>query len=280
MTGREVRPHAGPGALLSRPSSSPAAAATAAATTIGKGGLVIDSIRVNASGSMVAATARRSSSGERDSRVFLYCAETNAAAAYDFGSDGRVPLRLAWDTAEPRLVAVQVQRQRPSRSATGSIDARPPATAATGMAASRPTTATNQQSGRLTTAQSAGAGTSGSGGSGGSGGVEVALLFAYASNGLMLQEYQEVDACTANGSSSGRVCGLLGLSVPHLLLFRRGSGDVLRQQGHPSCIERMPIQGFTGVQVRLWFGGNKASSPAHRLGFGRQHQLPRSIAHN
>jgi hypothetical protein len=44
-------------------------------------------------------------------------------------------------------------------------------------------------------------------------GLEVALLFSSAAQGLVLQEYQDCSAAEAQG--------LLGLSVPHLLLSRQ-----------------------------------------------------------
>lgn len=90
-------PHARAGALL------PAG---------GAGALALDSIRVNAAGDAVAATARARDGGARDARVFLYSAGSNSAAAFDFGDLGRVPLRVAWDAEDGRLLAVQLGQVR------------------------------------------------------------------------------------------------------------------------------------------------------------------------
>ncbi len=303
LTGREVRPHAGPGLLL------PA------------GGCSIDSICVNANGSMVVATARQYSSGgaassggsvnssgtaeaqscASDGRLYLYCSETNAVSGYDFRVDGRVPLRAAWDANEPRLLSVQVgpapQSSRSTRddptgtssqvgtaaTAARSGSARPgsrpmthhqqqqqqqqqlqpPRTAGsapTPFSASRPATAGGERRG---------GGGGMANGSGSGAGTEVALLFACASNGLLLQEYQEVSAAATAASDGGSTggdggggggevvrgrrggrsgaVGFMGSCVPHLIMVRPGAGA---SQG---CLLKLPIQGFAGLEVRcVW----------------------------
>jgi hypothetical protein len=81
-------------------------------------------ICMNSTGTMVAAVATRvqeqaenggnssrcsSSSDSRDSRLFVYCSETNSCLLHDFGKDGKVPYICSWDAQDPRLLAVQVQ---------------------------------------------------------------------------------------------------------------------------------------------------------------------------
>ena len=82
--------------------------------------LEVASICMNCTGTLVAAVANRvqhqvadgansSSSSTRDSRLFVYCSETNSCMLHDFGKEGKAPYICSWDTQDPRLLAVQVQ---------------------------------------------------------------------------------------------------------------------------------------------------------------------------
>jgi hypothetical protein len=87
-------------------------------------------------------------------------------------------------------------------------------------------------------------------------GAEVALLFACPTNGLLLQEYQALESAVVQEEEISGVCRnadagcvLLGLAVPHLLLFRRAAAAAAG-----GSVTRVPIQGFAGLQVRTLLG--------------------------
>lgn len=70
--------------------------------------------------------------------------------------------------------------------------------------------------------------------------MDVALMLATAEGGLLLQEYQDIDA---NGA-----VGFLGVAVPHLLVNKKA---LVTSGGTPytSHVHRVSMQGFSGLQV-------------------------------
>lgn len=94
--GREVKPHAGPLAIVPD-------------DVIGATDLALTAVAVNPTGTAVAALAAGSSGQRPDARLFCYHTESGSCTCYDFTNDGVVPVSLAWDTEEPHLIAVQVQ---------------------------------------------------------------------------------------------------------------------------------------------------------------------------
>ncbi|GBF91287.1 intraflagellar transport protein [Raphidocelis subcapitata] len=256
LTGREARPHAGPAALL------PASTA---------GALAPESIRVNATGSAVAATARARDGGARDARVFLYSSDSNAAAAFDFGEVGRVPLRVAWDAEDGRLLAVQLG-QAPPAPASRAGSAATAATQPLAPAASQPPGTPVSARPKTPAPQPPDGG--GARGRGPASGLEVALLFACPTHGLLLQEIQDLGATAGSAAGGGGddtrdggggggggtlppPMAFLGVSVPHLLLLRTGAaaaaaaaaagGAAAAAGGAAPVVSRVPLRGFAGL---------------------------------
>jgi hypothetical protein len=59
---------------------------------------------------MVAALASRRRDHRRDPRLFVLCTSGGGALhVYDFGAEGLLPVALAWDLQDPRILVVQAQ---------------------------------------------------------------------------------------------------------------------------------------------------------------------------
>lgn len=68
----------------------------------------IDSVRVSSDGTQV--TVIGSVAGNTDSSIWVWNAESNLLQTFDFGIHRSYPVAHAWDSAEPRLFACEVQR--------------------------------------------------------------------------------------------------------------------------------------------------------------------------
>eukprot|EP00955_Chlamydomonas_euryale_P083050 363793-Chlamydomonas_euryale.AAC.10 len=64
-------------------------------------------VACNASGTMVSVLVS-SKEKSADTKMFVFCSETNSTVVYDFANDHRMPQTMVWDVTEPRLLAVQV----------------------------------------------------------------------------------------------------------------------------------------------------------------------------
>jgi hypothetical protein len=72
--------------------------------------LQLDLLRANASGTMVAALALRRGDLRRDARLFVRCTSGGGALhVHDFGAQGLLPVAVAWDLEDLRLLVVQTQ---------------------------------------------------------------------------------------------------------------------------------------------------------------------------
>lgn len=67
-------------------------------------------LRTNPAGTMVAALACSRKHHRRDPRVFVFSTSGGGTLhTYDLSADGRCPVTLAWDLADPRMLVVQTQ---------------------------------------------------------------------------------------------------------------------------------------------------------------------------
>lgn len=72
--------------------------------------LQVQLLRTNPAGTMVAALASSRKDHRRDPRLFVFCTSAGGTLhVYDFSTDGRCPLSLAWDLADPRMLVVQTK---------------------------------------------------------------------------------------------------------------------------------------------------------------------------
>lgn len=197
-----------------------------------KGNLQMEAININCNGSMVCAVATSSgSTGCQDSRLFVYSAESNASMMFDFARDMRVPQVAIWDTRDPRLLAVQTM----------------PLTQLRGDDSSRPSSGSSTTSNRLEQEKVAAEGPQMQRGSdpiasviAQSRGLEIAILFATAEAGVLLQEYQGLQQVGA--------AGFLGVAAPHLLVHKKTMVSTPGAPPHSSNVTRVPLQGFSGLE--------------------------------
>ncbi|WIA30074.1 hypothetical protein OEZ86_000169 [Tetradesmus obliquus] len=203
LAGREAKPHAGPGPLL----------AAGCATD----GLQLDAIRVNCNGTMVCAVGNQPGSGGcQDPRLFAYSADTNGPLVFDFTKDLRAPRTVSWDLRDPRLLAVQTcQLSNTQGSSQASSD--------------------NSSGG----SHDPGAGQQAAPPANGCTAASIAVMFATADAGLLLQEYQDVQQAGSHG--------FLGVSAPHLLLHKKSLVSAPGAPSYSSNVTRVPLLGFSGL---------------------------------
>lgn len=171
--------------------------------------LTITAIRINSNGQCVSALA--SAAADRlGGRLFVCNVASGQTWACETDKDGRVPVSADWDTTEPRLLAVQTQRGRARREAAVSQDD------------TQPVADTNARSGAGRTPAAA---------------LEVATVFVTPEQGLVVQDYQRVEA------RSGAV-GLLGVTAPFLLVQKKAPNG----GAAGPVVSRVIMQGFTGLQ--------------------------------
>ncbi len=78
--------------------------------------LQVELLRTNPAGTMVAALASSRRDHRRDPRLFVFCTSAGGTLhMYDFSTDGRCPVSLAWDLADPRMLVVQTKVRRQPR---------------------------------------------------------------------------------------------------------------------------------------------------------------------
>eukprot|EP00879_Flechtneria_rotunda_P011811 GHRR01012338.1.p1 GENE.GHRR01012338.1~~GHRR01012338.1.p1 ORF type:complete len:1377 (+),score=585.08 GHRR01012338.1:1099-5229(+) len=213
LAGREAKPHAGPGPLLAVGSVQ---------------ALVVDTIRVNCNGTMICAVGSLPGSGGcQDPRLFVYSTERNGPLVYDFSAVSKAPKVALWDLHDARLLAVQTgplmqQQSSDSRSSSDGNDSQAAAVGSTNAAESavEATSATGAavEAGRST---------------------DIAIMFATAEAGVLLQEYQDIEAIGASG--------FLGVSAPNLLLHKKAMVSIKGAPPFSSNITRIPLPGFTGL---------------------------------
>lgn len=121
---------------------------------VGFKGWKVMSVRVNGTGSMVAALVVGPEPA-RAVRMVVWCGESNTHHVHDFTPDSRVPVGLMWDSVEPKLLVVQ----------TSSIFNEP--------------SVEDKASGHGTGGDNAH-------------GVDVAIIFVDVDKGVLLQEYQPI----------------------------------------------------------------------------------------
>lgn len=194
----------------------------------------INSIRINCNGSMVCAVGSRPGSGGcQDSRLFVYSTELNGSIMFDFAKDWKAPWAAYWDLRDPRLLSVQTCPLAYAQD--GSC---PDSRAGSDEGSSN--TGTASGGGTATDALAATAAPSAADNSMPTHrGVDVAVMFATADAGLLLQEYQNVEQIGASG--------FLGVCAPHLLLHKKTLISTPGAPPHSSNITRLPLLGFSGL---------------------------------
>lgn len=180
-------------------------------------GLQLDAIRVNCNGTMVCAVGSQPGSGGcQDPRLFAYSAETNGPLIFDFTKDWRAPRAVSWDLRDPRLLAVQTCQLSNTQSSSQ--------------------TSSDESSGG---SHDPGAGQQAAAPANGCSAASIAVMFATADAGLLLQEYQDVQQAGSHG--------FLGVSAPHLLLHKKSLVSAPGAPSYSSNVTRVPLLGFSGL---------------------------------
>lgn len=183
-------------------------------------GVQVESIRLNCNGSMVAAVGSiAGSGGQRDSRIFIYSAELNGPIMYDFAGDGRAPFAAHWDLQDPRLLAVQTCPLAPSAAGSSSSNG-----ADTGAADDDADFAVGDRPSSI--------------GAWPCHLLDVAVLFATAEAGVLLQEYQDLKQLGASG--------FLGVCAPNLLVHKKTFISSPGAPPYSSYITKVALQSFSG----------------------------------
>jgi hypothetical protein len=160
--------------------------------------------------------------GCQDPRLFVYSAERNGPLVFGFSRDRKAPRAAFWDLRDPRLLTMQTC-QLSSTHGSSQASSEDGSSNVPGSASTGSSTAAEQQ---------ASAASDGSAGS-------VAVMFATADAGLLLQEYQDVQQAGSHG--------FLGVSAPHLLLHKKTLVNAPGAPPYSSNISRLPLLGFSGL---------------------------------